>query len=38
VFEAVLSEAAQRQELAADHGPILPWMCEILRERRDEAA
>jgi hypothetical protein len=38
VFDAVLIEATQRQEMAGDSGPILPWLCEILRERRDEAA
>ncbi|MFP5408218.1 MAG: hypothetical protein ACLGGY_02940 [Gammaproteobacteria bacterium] len=38
VFEAVLIEATQRQELAGDSGPLLPWMCEILRERRNELA
>ena len=38
VFNAALIEAAQRQEMAGDSGPILPWLCEILRERRDEAA
>ncbi|OZA40970.1 MAG: hypothetical protein B7X81_14605, partial [Hydrogenophilales bacterium 17-61-76] len=37
VFEAALIEATQRQELASDSGPILPWLCEILRERRNEA-
>jgi hypothetical protein len=38
VFEAALIEATQGQEMAGDGGPILPWLCEILRERRDEAA
>lgn len=38
VFEAALIEAVQRQEMAADSGPMLPWLCEILRERRDEQA
>ncbi|MEW5966963.1 MAG: hypothetical protein AB1720_08230 [Pseudomonadota bacterium] len=38
VFEATLIEAAQRQDMADDHGPVLPWLCEILRERREEAA
>jgi hypothetical protein len=38
VFEAALIEATQRQEMANDSEPILPWLCEILRERRDEAA
>ena len=37
VFEATLIEAAQRQDMADDHGPVLPWLCEILRERREEA-
>ncbi|MDO9220506.1 MAG: hypothetical protein Q7T90_05705 [Thiobacillus sp.] len=37
VFEAALIEATQRQEMASDSGPILPWLCEILRERRNEA-
>jgi len=37
VFDATLIEAVQRQEMAGDTGPILPWLCEILRERRDEA-
>ena len=38
VFDATLIEATQRQEMAGDSGPILPWLCEILRERRDEPA
>lgn len=38
VFNAALIEATQRQEMAGDHGPVLPWLCEILRERRDEPA
>lgn len=38
VFDAALIEAAQRQDMAGDSGPILPWLCEILRERRDEKA
>jgi hypothetical protein len=38
VFQAPLIEATQRQEMAGDSGPILPWLGEILRERRDEAA
>ncbi|MBW8329716.1 MAG: hypothetical protein K0M48_11365 [Thiobacillus sp.] len=38
VFDAALIEATQRQEMAGDSGPILPWLCEILRERRDESA
>ncbi len=38
VFEATLIEATQRQEMAGDTGPILPWLCEILRERREEAS
>ena len=38
VFDAALIEATQRQEMAGDHGPVLPWLCEILRERRDEPA
>jgi len=37
VFDATLIEAVQRQEMAGDTGPILPWLCGILRERRDEA-
>jgi len=37
VFDAALIEAVQRQEMAGDRSPILPWICEILRERRDEA-
>jgi hypothetical protein len=38
VFDAALITAVQRQEMAGDSGPILPWLCEILRERRDEPA
>ncbi|MDP1646445.1 MAG: hypothetical protein Q8L71_13300 [Thiobacillus sp.] len=38
VFDAALIEAIQRQEMAGDRSQILPWICEILRERRDEAA
>jgi hypothetical protein len=38
VFDAALIEAVQRQEMAGDTGPVLPWLCEILRERRDEVA
>jgi len=38
VFDAPLTEAYQRQEMADDSGPVLPWLCEILRERRDETA
>jgi len=38
VFDAALIEAAQRQEMTGDSGPVLPWLCEILRERRDESA
>lgn len=38
VFESALIEAVQRQEMTGDSGPILPWVCEILRERCDEAA
>ena len=37
VFEAALIEATQRQEMAGDSGPALPWLCEILREQHDEA-
>lgn len=37
VFEAALIEAAERQALAGDTGPALPWTCEILRARRDKA-
>lgn len=35
VFDAALIEATQRQEMDGDNGPILPWLCEILRERRN---
>jgi hypothetical protein len=38
VFDTALIDAIQRQEMAGDNGPILPWLCEILRERRDEPA
>ena len=38
VFEATLIEATQSQEMAGDSGPILSWLCEILRERHDEPA
>jgi hypothetical protein len=38
VFHAPLLEAIQRQEMAGESGPILPWLCEILREQRDEPA
>lgn len=38
VFEGALIEAVQRQEMADDTGLLLPWVCEILRERCDEAA
>jgi len=38
VFDAALIETIQRQEMAGDSGPVLPWLCEILRERRDETA
>jgi len=38
VFDAALIEAAQRQEMADDRGPVLPWLCEVLRERREEPA
>jgi hypothetical protein len=38
VFDAALIEALQRQEMAADNGPVMPWLCEILRERREEPA
>ena len=38
VFQAPLIEATQRQEMAGDSGSILPWLFEILRERRDEPA
>jgi hypothetical protein len=38
VFDAARIEAAQRQEIAGDSGPVLPWLCEILRERRNAAA
>lgn len=34
VFEASLIAARQRQDMADDRGPILPWLCEILREQR----
>ena len=37
VFDAALIEAIQRQDMASDRSPILPWICEILRERRDGA-
>jgi hypothetical protein len=37
VFNAALMAATQRQEMAGDEGPILTWLCEILREQRDEA-
>jgi hypothetical protein len=36
VFEAALIKSAQRME-TGDEGPIMPWICEILREERDEA-
>jgi hypothetical protein len=36
VFDAALIEATQRQQMAGESGPILPWLCEILRERREE--
>jgi hypothetical protein len=38
VFQAPLIEATRRQEKAGDMGSILPWLSEILCERRTEAA
>jgi hypothetical protein len=35
VFDAALIEATQRQEMGGKAGPILPWLCEILRERHE---
>jgi hypothetical protein len=38
VFGAALIDATQRRETGGDSGPILPWICEILRERCGGAA
>jgi len=38
VLEAPLMEARQRQAMAGDNAPELPWICEIIREQRCEAA
>jgi hypothetical protein len=38
VIQAPLIEATQRQDMAGDSGLILPWLFEILRQRRDEPA
>ncbi|MDP2028791.1 MAG: hypothetical protein Q8K12_04055 [Thiobacillus sp.] len=38
VFHTALIEAAQRQEMAGESGPILPWLCEIIHEQRCAAA